>query len=64
MFSFEFYFLRILIDQCEDSFNANLEPIVVPKDLSPDDAYEFEINYKKTMTGKLKLQGLGFKVRA
>lgn len=50
-------FRRILIDQCEDSFNANLEPIVVPPELSPDDAYEFELNYKKTMAGNMIFVG-------
>ncbi|OEH76592.1 mif4g domain-containing protein [Cyclospora cayetanensis] len=50
-------FRRILIDQCEDSFNANLEPISVPKDLNADDAYEFELNYKKTMTGNMIFVG-------
>ncbi|KAL8454085.1 hypothetical protein Emed_000538 [Eimeria media] len=56
-------FRRILIDQCEDSFNANLEPIAVPKDLSPDDAFEFEVNYKKTITGNMIFVGELLKAR-
>ncbi|KFG61480.1 MIF4G domain-containing protein, partial [Toxoplasma gondii RUB] len=51
------YFRRILINQCEDSFVANLEPMRVPEGLDEDEAFEFAQLYKARMKGNMIFVG-------
>ncbi|CBZ53938.1 GJ21226, related [Neospora caninum Liverpool] len=51
------YFRRILINQCEDSFVANLEPMRVPEGLGEEEAFEFAQLYKARMKGNMIFVG-------
>eukprot|EP00920_Eleutheroschizon_duboscqi_P030246 GHVT01073400.1.p1 GENE.GHVT01073400.1~~GHVT01073400.1.p1 ORF type:complete len:650 (+),score=134.69 GHVT01073400.1:289-1950(+) len=44
-------FSRILVNQCQDSFDSTLSPMKIPEGMNEEGAFEFELKYKQKMKG-------------
>ncbi|KAF8821270.1 MIF4G domain-containing protein, partial [Cardiosporidium cionae] len=51
------YFKRTLLNHCNYSFDENLKPMERNDDLTPQEAFEKEVLYKKRMNGNVKFVG-------
>ncbi|SIO73208.1 translation initiation factor eIF-4F [Babesia microti strain RI] len=48
---------RLLLDKCQNSFESNLKPMVIPPDLNEEESFEAEQKYKHRMRGNMMFVG-------